>query len=51
MRKLPLFVILLLSLLAQSAAGGIDVIVLVDTSASMFSYYDELVEYLIRDLI
>src|SRR4030042_581292 len=42
--------LLLLVLLAATAAG-MDVVTMVDTSASMFPYYDELQQYLLRDLL
>jgi len=43
-------VLLLLALLAVAAAG-MDVVTMVDTSASMFPYYEELQQYLLRDLL
>ena len=35
----------------RASADGMDVLVMVDTSESMFPYFDNLVQYLIRDLL
>lgn len=50
-RLLP--ALLLLFALAAGAAGaaGLEVVAMVDTSASMFPYFGELQEYLLRDLL
>src|SRR5512137_843257 len=40
-----------LLVLLAAAAAGMDVVVMVDTSASMFPYYDDLQQYLLRDLL
>ena len=36
---------------ARAEAGGIDVIVMVDTSGSMFPFFDDLIQYLLRDIL
>ena len=50
MRKWFLTLVLLVLALG-AAASGMDVVTMVDTSESMFPYYDELVNYLLRDLL
>ncbi len=51
------FVVAVLGILALAfippplAAEGMDVLVMVDTSESMFPYFDDLVKYLIRDIL
>jgi hypothetical protein len=51
LRKAFLVLLLILGLAAGSLAAGMDLVVMVDTSASMFPYYDELVQYLLKDLL
>ena len=53
LRKAFLILVLLLGLglVPGCFAAGLDLVVMVDTSASMFPYYDELVQYLLKDLL
>ncbi len=51
LRKAILILVLGLGLAAGCFAAGLDLVVMVDTSASMFPYYDELVQYLLKDLL
>lgn len=51
LRKAFLALLLILGLAAGGRAAGMDLVVMVDTSASMFPYYDELVQYLLQDLL
>ncbi len=52
LRKALLILILLgFGLVPGCFAAGLDLVVMVDTSASMFPYYDELVQYLLKDLL
>jgi hypothetical protein len=46
-----LILLLVLSFVPGSMAAEMDLVVMVDTSASMFPYYDELVQYLLKDLL
>ncbi len=43
--------VLSLLVLLAAAASGMDVVTMVDTSSSMFPYYDDLQQYLLRDLL
>ena len=49
--KSLLLIIALLGITALAWTAGIDVIVMVDTSESMFPVFDDVVNYLIRDLL
>ena len=58
MRKMPVrasivaaAVIALLLAVMPAAAENIDLVVMVDTSASMFPYFDDLMNYLVHDLL
>ncbi len=48
---LSLAIVLLFSAAVPAPAEGMDVLVMVDTSESMFPYFDNLVQYLVRDLL
>jgi hypothetical protein len=52
MRRLFACLALILALAAlPAAAGNMDFVVMVDTSTSMFPYFDDLIHYLIQDLL
>lgn len=50
-RLLPALLLLFALTAGAASAAGLDVVAMVDTSASMFPYFGELQEYLLRDLL
>jgi hypothetical protein len=51
LKRAILVAVLVIGLVSGCFAAGLDLVVMVDTSASMFPYYDELVKYLLKDLL
>jgi len=50
-RRLALLLSILLLVAVSALPAGIDLVVMVDTSASMFPVFDDLVNYLLRDIL
>ena len=49
--KKLLIIVVLLTIALTGWSEGIDVVVMVDTSESMFTVFDDVVNYLLRDLL